>query len=141
MDKWMDRQMDRWKISPFYWTLTPIRAAAKKARIDGWADGQRENLQCSLFSFSHHHTIWAAVKQRRLKNEDFFTVCKHAPIFYLRLAKQSLDVRAWRLEPVSCSPGVTTQGLEVGARGLGLKGRFCGSEAVARRLELRVWGW
>ena len=108
--------------------------------MDGWADGRRENLQCSLFSFSQHHTIWAAVEQRRLKNEDVFTVCKHAPIFYLRLAKQSLDVRAWRLEPVSCSPGVTTQGLEVGARGLGLKGRFCGSEAVARRPGLGGWG-
>ena len=128
------------KISPFYRTLTPIRAATQKARIDGWADGRRENLQCSFFSFSQHHTIWAEVKQRRLKNEDVFTVCKHATIFYLSLAKQSLDVRARRLEPVSCSPGVVTQGLEVGARGLGLKGRFCGSEAVARRLGLGGWG-
>ena len=134
----MDERTDGWtyvrtyvgKISLFYRTLSPIGAAAEKARMDGWADGRRENL----------HTIWPVVEQRCLKNEDVFTVCNHAPIFYLRLAKQCLDVRAQRLEPVSCSPGVITQGLEVGARGLGLKGRFCGSEAVARRLGLGGWG-
>ena len=139
----MDERMDVYTEgkTPHSTGLCPLsRPLPKKARIDGWADGWREKLQCSLFSFSQHHTIWAAVEQRRLKNEDVFTVCKHAPIFYLRLAKQSLDVRAWRLEPVSCSPGVITQGLEVGARGLGLKGRFCGSEAVARRPGLGGWG-
>ena len=92
--------------------LCPLsRPLPKKARIDGWADGWRENLQCSLFSFSQHHTIWAEVKQRRLKNEDVFTVCK-----------QRLDVKARRLEPVSYSPGVITQGLEAGACGLVLTG-------------------